>query len=359
MRQRDGVGLGLVGRHDGRTAGDGDHGDATGARGGGLGEEGGGLHQRLEILHHHGAGPFEGGEVGGLFAGERAGVGHRGGRAGLAGAELEDHQRLVGGIGDFRGLDEAHRVGHALEDAGDGAAGRVIGEVGDAIRDVDIGGIAGGQQVADRDAAHHRLRQREAERAGLADQADGMRQRRFHRRRDHEGDAGLGFEVQHADAVRADDAHAGVTADLREAELGGDVGLPARLRIARRIEHDATDAGLRAVDRDLLHRILGDDEDAAIGHLRQRGDRGEAGALADFLVARIHQIEPAGIVLQRLHGAVGEGARAWAGADHGDGRWVEQAPHLTMAVDGAARGSHVVASPGSLVTGALRPVRGA
>ncbi len=275
LRQRHAMRFRLVGRHDRGTARDRHHRHAARLGRWCFRQEGGCLHQRFEILHHHRAGALESGEIGSGLAGERTGMRHRRRRTCLPGAELVDDQRLVGAVRYLGGLDEAQRFGHAFEDAGDGAAARVIREEGDAIRDVHIRRIAGGQQVADGNAAHHRLREREAQRARLADQAQRMWQRRFHRRRDHEGHAGPGAEIQHADAVRAHDAHARFAPESRETLLCRDVRLAPGLRKAGGIDHDAAHTCLRAVGRDLLDRVLARDDDAAIDLLGDRATEGK------------------------------------------------------------------------------------
>jgi hypothetical protein len=75
-------------------------------------------------------------------------VGQRRGGAALAGGQLVHHERLVRRPGDLRRLDQPHRVRHALEQAGDGGAGRVFGQGGDAVRHVHVGRVAAGQHTA-------------------------------------------------------------------------------------------------------------------------------------------------------------------------------------------------------------------
>ena len=83
---------------------------------------------------------------------------HRSGSTLFARAKLENNERFVGGIRNLRRFNEAHRVRHAFKYASNRAARRIIRQEGNAIRHINIGRIAGGEKVADRHPAHHRLR---------------------------------------------------------------------------------------------------------------------------------------------------------------------------------------------------------
>ena len=141
-------------------------------------------------------------------------MGHGRRRALLTRAKLEDNQGLVGGIGDLRGFNEAHRVRHAFKNASNRAARRIIRQEGNAIRNINIRRIAGGEKVADGHTTHHRLRQRKAKRPRLADQPHRMRQGCFHGRWDHESHAGLAAEIQHANTIRPDNPHPRIAPNL-------------------------------------------------------------------------------------------------------------------------------------------------
>ena len=171
-----------------------------------------------------------------------------------------------------------------------------------------------------------------------------MRQGRFHGRRDHEGDTGLAAEIQHADAIRPNDTHTRIAPNVSQTNLGRDIFRAPGFRKARRIHHQATDTGLGAIKRDFFHRILGGDHNAAIGHFRQCGNRRVAGALTDFLIPAIRQMQPARIARQRADGAIRKGTRARGSADYGNRGRVEQPLHISMAINAAMGDGHCLAS---------------
>ena len=171
-----------------------------------------------------------------------------------------------------------------------------------------------------------------------------MRQGRFHGRWDHEGHTGFAGEIQHADTIRPDNAHTRVAPNVSQTNLGRDIFRAPGFRKARRIHHQAADTGLGAIGRDFFHRILGSDHNAAIRHFRQCGNRRVAGLLTNFLIAAIHQMQPARIARQCADGAIREGTHAGGGADHGDRGRVEQPLHIGMAIDAAMGDGHCLAS---------------
>ena len=220
---------------------------------------------------------------------------------------------------------------HALEHAGDRGAGRIVGEIGDVVGHIDVAGIARRHHMAERQAAHHGLRQRHAQRAGLADHADRLLARGWDRRDVHEGHAHVERRIHHADAVRPDDAHVALARDRRQALLLRDAVFLAGLGIARGEDDHAADAGLGAFQDDLLHRLARRGDHGAVGHLRQRGDVGIAALVADPLVARVHRIDPPAVVRQVHQHALAERAGAGGGADHGDAGGMQQARQFGVA----------------------------
>ena len=79
---------------------------------------------------------------------------HCSGCALFARTKLEDNQRLVSSIGDLRGFNETHWVRHAFKHASNRAARRIIRQEGNAIRHINIGRIAGGEQMAHGNPTH-------------------------------------------------------------------------------------------------------------------------------------------------------------------------------------------------------------
>ena len=336
LRQRHAELFGTIGRHDRRTARSRDHRDAARLRRPRLGEECGGLAQRLVVIHQDRAGAAEHRAIRRLRSGQRAGVRHRRRGTLFAGRHLEHDQRLVALPGTFGGDQHAFRFRHALEHAGDRRTGRIVGEIGDVVRHIDVAGIARRQHVAERHAAHHRLRQRHAERARLAHHADRLLARGRDRRDVHEGHAHIERRVHHADAVRPDDAHVAFARDRREAMLLRDAVFLAGLGVAGG-EHDhAAHAGGGAFQHDLLHRLARRGDHGAVRHLRQCSDIRIAALIADPLVARVHRIHPPAIVLQVHQHALAERTGARRGADHRDAGGMQQAREVGVAIDGCS-----------------------
>ncbi len=333
LRQRHVELFGAIGRHDRRAARRRDHRDAARLRRPRLGEERGGLAQRLVVLHQDCAGAAEHRAIRRLRSGQRAGVRHRRRRTLLAGRHLEHDERLVALPGAFRGDQHALGLCHAFEHAGDRRARRIVREIGDVVRHIDIAGIAGGQHVAERHAAHHRLRQRHPERARLAHHADRLAARSGDRRDVHECHAHVERRIHHANAVRPDDAHVAVACDRREAMLLCEAVLLAGFRVARgEYDHTAHASG-RAFQHDLLHRLARRGDHGAVRHFRQCGNIWVAALIADPLVARIHRIDPSAIVLQVHQHAFAERAGPGGGADHRDAGGMQQPREIGVLID--------------------------
>ena len=255
--------------------------------------------------------------------------------AGIADGELAGDDRLVGGPGFLGGDDKAHRVGHALEHEGDGAAAGVVGEVGDVVGHVHVAGIARGEQVADGHTAHGGLLHAEAERAGLADHADGAGAGEGDLGEGHEGEAGAAGVVVDADAVGADDRQAGRARDGRERVLlGGAVGF-SRFRVAGGEDDGAAGAdGGRFLDGG-LHRLAREGDDDDVGVFGEGGERGVAGAVVHLGIAGVHEVDAAVVGGEVGEQALAEGAGAGGGADNGDAGRVQHPVQLGMGVEAA------------------------
>ena len=333
--QLDVVFFRLVGRHDRRPAGRGDDGNAAGQWRRGFRKKRGGFQQMLEIIHQYGSRPPERGPVGGVRAGERAGMRHRRRGALLARGHLEQNHRLVGPPGKIAGIQQPPRLRHALKHTGNGGAVRVFDQKADIVGHVDIDRVARCQHMTYRDPARRCLRQRHAERAGLADDADRTRPRLDFRRQPHEGDARVAGGVDDADAVRPDDAQPGLPGDGEQPILLDDAILFAGLGVAGREDDRPPDPGTGAIEHNLLHRLARHADHRAIHGLRQIRDRGITLQIVDPVVAGIHRIISPAIIQQVVQNALPERAGALGSADNRDRSGIEQPRKLRMSIVGA------------------------
>ena len=167
-------------------------------------------------------------------AGERAGV--RGDRrdALLRDADLHGDDRLaVRGRARERGA-QPRAVAAAFEIDHDHARVGIVGEPFDAFGDIDVGLVAGRDEMAEAEPALDREREEVgAERAALADDADraGARPQRIEVGR--EGRIEPGMDVEHAEAIRPEQLHAARRAAARQLRPAAR-GLPRRSRRSRR-----------------------------------------------------------------------------------------------------------------------------
>jgi hypothetical protein len=243
------------------------------------------------LVHHDKARTLEQSVVTRRRTRECAGV--REGRLGaaLTGADLVDHHRLARLARDVSGLDQPARIGHAFEHAGNGVAVGVFGQVGDLVGSVHVATIARGEHVAEGHAALHRLRHAHAQRARLADEANGAaaRQPQAH------GDVGEGAEravdgVHHAQAIGAKQAGARVPSHLHNVALDGLVLGVAALAEARGEDDDTAHTQPHALLDDRLDRISRHGNKHAVGHLGQRRERGKTRASINLLVLGVDQM---------------------------------------------------------------------
>ncbi len=94
---------------------------------------------------------------------------HRGGTAALGSAQLERDHRLARGARGLAGFAKHLRIPHAFEIDHDDADRGIGGEIGHQVRRLEAGLVAGGDHVADTDAAIlQRLADRHHDRAGLS-----------------------------------------------------------------------------------------------------------------------------------------------------------------------------------------------
>ena len=199
--------------------------------------------------------------------------------------------------------------------------------------------------MAHRDAALHRLRQREAERAGLADDADGVRLQRPPLRHRREREPGAGGVVHQPDRVRADQTHVRVARDPDQPRLQGDMLRLGGLGEASGEDHDGADAARRAFARDRLDALARCGDHHAIRGLRQRRDAGKTGAAGKLRMPGADLVEPP---VERLHvgdRARPEGVGAFGDAHHRHAARRDEAGHLVARVQSAARRHRRISAP--------------
>ncbi len=340
LRHRHAVLLRRVGRHDPGAARGDQYRRAARFRRPRLGEERRRLQQPFVVFHQYGAGMAEGGAIGLVRPGERAGVRHRRLCALRPGGHLVDDQRLAAFGRERRRVQDAPRFGRALEGAGDGGAARVFGEVGDVVGHIDVAGIARGQHVADGGAARHALGERHAERARLADDADRPSPGRGDRGDGHERRPRLQCRVDKADGVRPDDAQAGGARDGGQPLLLGAALRLAGLGVAGGEDDGAADAGSGGLAHDRLHRLARCGDHRAVDRRADRGQGGMAGAVADPFIARVHRVHRPGEIDEVRKHPLPERAGARGGADHGDAGRMQQPVQLGMTIESGARRWH-------------------
>ena len=268
-------------------------------------------------------------------AGERAGMRHRGGAATLGRSELERDDRLAGGPRGLAGLTEHLGIAHTFQIHHDHADRGIGGEIGHQIRRLEAGLIAGGDHVANADAAIlERLADRHHDRPGLA----GDRDRAGLHGDDAVVDIGeqpfAGAEI--AEAIRAGDGHAGFANGLLQFD-----GKPLAFGVLQFAEPRGDDgrragAGGRGVADHLNGETGGHQHQHVVGRVRQAGEILVAGNAPDGFAPGIERIEAALVFVldQIVPDALGVVARLVGGADQHD---VARMQHRMNALDDVAR----------------------
>ena len=268
-------------------------------------------------------------------AGERAGVRHRGGAPSLGRSELERDDRLAGGPRRLAGLAEHLGVAHAFQINHDDADRGIGGEIGHQIRRFEAGLVAGGDHVADADAAIlERLADRHHDRPGLA----GDRDRPGLHGDDAVVDIGeqpfAGTEV--AEAIRAGHGHAGVANGLLQFDRK-----PLAFRVLQFAEARGDDgrragAGRCGVADHLNGETGGHQHQHMVGLVGQDSEIPVAGNAPDGFAPGIDRIEAAFELVfdQIVPDALGVISRLVGGADQHD---VARMQHRMNAFDDVAR----------------------
>jgi hypothetical protein len=275
----------------------------------------GGIQQFVQAAHRDDAQPGEHRVIGGRGARQRAGMRQGKGPGGFAAAQLQRDDRDAACPRQLGRGDEGGRVADGLQDAGDHPDGGLVQEVADIV------GQAGRQLLPRRDGVV------EAHLPAVADQprpaGTGVRDQRHARGRGqvakrHRGHLQALAQVQETHAVGAADRHAGLARDggdglgARRAAGGGAMGAAE--------QHRGADAGLGGGGDGLDDLGIPQGEGGAIDAAGNGGQVGQAGRLVDAVVARVHQMDRAGIAQRadRRRQAGAKAAGAGAGAHHRD-----------------------------------------
>ena len=306
------------------AAGMGDHGHAPARGPGAAGQQVGDLEQVVIILHPDDAVLGEGGVIYGVNAGEGGGVGAGGAGAQFGAADFDEHDGLAAFRRQPGHFQKLAPVLETFNEAGDDAGGSVVQQVAGEVAEVQVGFVAGGDDVGKADALVHGAGEEGAESGGaaLADQADGAGQAG--------GAPGGGagpdvvLEVGEAEAVGAADAQTRFPGEPAQVGLQFAAVVQAALGEAGGDDDGGFGAFGVAFPQGVQHGVVGDDDAHHIGGFGQSADRGVAGDALDFLVAGVD-----GIDIDAAGGLQGSGEEAAAvlhpggGADDGDGTGVE------------------------------------
>ena len=207
-REGQAVAFGSVGRHDAGAAGVGDDGETIAARHRLVAVQSGVVEQLGDRINALDAGLHEQCLVDRVVTGKRTGVAGDGFRArgGTAGFQHED--RLFLFVEDLRGdFLEFRTAGDGFQIHRDHFRVRVVGQVVEQVDLVDVGFVSERNEFAEAHVAFFgKVKDRGAERAGLADEGEGAGFRGLR------GERGVHFRVvfsiQDTEAVRTDEAHA-------------------------------------------------------------------------------------------------------------------------------------------------------
>jgi hypothetical protein len=188
--------------------------------------------------------------------------------------------------------DQAVLVGGGLDVADDDLGALVLREMADAVGEVDIALVAGGDPQVQAQAALADQRQAiAAEGAALADQADAARHQPEARGAGCEGAQDAALHIDHAHAVGADHAHAGAARKRADVELPFGP-LTADLGKARTEHHRSANALGSAVFERGQHggcRHRNDGQVHRPGHRRHTGERRQPLDLRRLRVDRVER----------------------------------------------------------------------
>ena len=236
-------------------------------------------------------------------------------------AELVGDDGLAGGMRRARRRGELCRGAHRFQEQQDHARCAVGGEQLDQLAYAHVGLVAHRDQLGEAKAARRTAREQRAEHgAALRDDAGAARRQRRHFQHRVHAEGQLPGNVDHAHAVRPEQAHAERTRTLHQPRLA-----PHALfaRVGEPAAEDAGDrnAGLAAVLERLLDIF---DEDVSMIDLLRQVAHPRPGLLPQhFLAHRIHREHLPGVavllqvalraggVLRRISRRTDQGNRSW------------------------------------------------
>ena len=209
--------------------------------------------------------------------------------------ELVGDDRLAGGVRLARGSGEAIGVAHGFQEERDDPGIGVLDQQLDQLGDAEVGFVADRHQLGIAEPARRAAREQRAEhRAALRHEARGSGGRRVDLQHRVDGQREPSRQVDHAHAVRAEQAHAELPRLLDEPRLAARaVGTCVGKAVAvdGRDRHALAGAVLQR-RLDLL------DHDEGVIDLQRHVGQAPVGALAQHFVARrVHRHDAAGIAV--------------------------------------------------------------
>ena len=218
-------------------------------------------------------------------------MGARGLRAGLRAPDLDQHDRLAALGGELGHRDEFRDVFEAFDETRDDARFRIVDEVAREVGEVEIGFVAGRDDVAQADARVHRAQQERAEsrRAALTHERDvsGQTAERARGR----GRPDIVPHVREPQAIRSGDAQARLLRERAHFLLQ----LEPRVRPALGESRGNDDRGTGLLPMAFLqhveHLVERHHDADEIRRFRKIADAAVRAHAADLLVIRIHRVD--------------------------------------------------------------------
>ena len=205
-------------------------------------------------------------------AGERAGVRARERVAEPRAPELVGDYRFPGGMRLARRCGKARRVAHRLEEEQDHARVPIVDEQLDQLADAEVGLVADRDQLGEAEAARRAAREHRAEhRAALRDDAGGAGGQRVHLQHRVHRERDAARDVDHAHAVRPEQADAERARTRDEARLARRA---FRAGLGEAVGEDGDDGNAaRAARLDgELHRVARRHDEGVVDRARGLGE---------------------------------------------------------------------------------------
>ena len=254
--------------------------------------------------------------IGGVVAGQRAGVTERQSGAFGGAAHLQDDDRNVALARLFQSGDEAGWIAHGFQEEADDPRRRHIKREVQVVRDRGRQLLAGRHRQVEAEAAVG-VAEAGIGRTGMGDERDAAMIEPGRWRKAAYAQAM--FQIVEAHAVAAADLQAG------RARHGSEAAGERRLAVAGQVAAPEDGGGVGAVANGLdelrLDAGVGDADDDVIDRLWQRRQRGVAGLPVDLRVVWIDEVDAAAelALAHAADHAVADGLEFRRGADEGDG----------------------------------------